>query len=201
VLGHIQRVLSLVDQRLFVLSVPGVRRYAQTHGEGLAVEPYAGVLDGGAQALGRGEGLGAADAAEHQGELVAAETRAQVGAARGALHELADQAQGLVAPGMADLPVETLQVVDVAQHKRKVFAAFLGAVDLAGQTLVQVAVVVEAAEHVGDGVLFNAVHALWAPSSSFVSACVTSAACRLRRRSRRPGNRRTPRRRSRRRRA
>ena len=109
-----------------------------------------------AQALGHlGGGVGVA-AQQDDRKLLAAVARRQVDVPDAAVDDAGDTAQRVVAGAVAVALVERLELVEAAEQQRERPVVFAGAPDLLRQTLMQVAVVVEARETVGDRVELGA---------------------------------------------
>ena len=119
---------------------------------GVAVDQRHGVAHHLPHAVGLGQDLGVARGVDHQhGELVAAEAGHGVDRARRALQAMGDDAQQLVAGGVAEAVVHDLEAVEVEQHHRHPVDADAGAVEGPLQPVHEVRPVAQAGELVVAG--------------------------------------------------
>ena len=118
--------------------------------------PNAVRRDAGADALRDLERAGLGGVDEDGRELLAAVARGEVDVPDGVLEDAGDRAQRLVAGAVPVQVVEGAEVVEVAEEQGEARPLLLAALDLLAQALVEVAVVVEAGEAVGDGLELGA---------------------------------------------
>ena len=154
VLRLVQRVVGLAEQRLLVVRVRGVRRDPDAHGQRTAPcavrvrEPVR--RDRLADLLGDDEGAGGVGLGQHDRELLAAVAGDDVDLAHDRRQHPAELGERRVAGDVTVRVVEALEVVGVDHEQRQVLAVALRARDLVVEPLLQVAVVAQAGELVGD---------------------------------------------------
>ena len=125
---------------------------ADAHRERLAAGVERPLFEARPDALADGERLRARRLDEDDDELLAAVAGGDVDAAHRLLDDVRDLAQRRVAGAVTVAVVVLLEVVEVAEQDRERLLVLPRAGELLAQALVQVAVVVEAGERVGDRV-------------------------------------------------
>ena len=149
-LGEVHRPVRLVDELVLERRVLGAGGYADADGQRVGARAELRLRDAGAHALGDLERAGFGGVDEDRRELLAAVARHQVDVPHGALEHAGDRAERLVARAVSVEVVEGAEVVKVAEEEGEARPLLLAAFDLLAETLVEVAVVVEAGEAVGD---------------------------------------------------
>jgi hypothetical protein len=151
VLGRVQGGVGVREQLGGLVRVAGERRDAGGGLEPAAADDH--VADRGAGALGRIGGGLAADARQHEHELLAAEPADGVALADDRPQLGGGGCEHLVALGVAVGVVDALEVVEVDDHDAERAAGDGGGVDLAPQALLGAAVVEQPCEAVGGGLV------------------------------------------------
>ena len=158
-LGHVERLVRGLDQRLAAVPVAGEDRDAETErevGNGLAIEQDRLAGDGTADPLGDRQGRPAVGAAQHQDELVAAVAGHEVLGPHGRYQDLPgevteDRVAGRVTDGVVDL----LEVVDVAHDQGQGLLRLAGSLQLTLEIGFQLAMIRNAGHGIGGGQLLG----------------------------------------------